>query len=172
MKMWKNWRSTLREEGYLTLQVPQFARITLNHAPNIELVDVPDEWFWSIKDDRPAVGKERGFLHISPAGYAANKESIAQAYLDAVEDESKRRPLSPREYKALPSLAKDEYVCAHGGGQNALLRRTPEAFDAWANNYFEFVRSEAERYMSRASCPDHRREKIGVALARNHYSAN
>jgi hypothetical protein len=80
MQVFKDWAACLRDEGRLTLQVPVF---WLGATPS--LVDVPDDWFYYLKCDgahmRLAVGRESGFLYISPAGYEANKDAIIGAWL-------------------------------------------------------------------------------------------
>jgi len=79
MKIWDDWITCLRGDGYLTLQVPE---ICLG-GPSIT-IDVPDSWFWYLKAGRPAVGREQGFLHISPEGFQANKKALAAAYLGSL----------------------------------------------------------------------------------------
>jgi hypothetical protein len=82
MKVSKTWIEDLRIESRVTLQVPEFSI-----GDDLELVEVPDEWFWRLKldrGDRIAVGKEKAFLYVSPLGYEANKSALADAYLEGL----------------------------------------------------------------------------------------
>jgi len=84
MKVFTDWAECLRDEGRLTLQIPQFA-ISDGDTNGAEYVEAPDEWFFLLKGagtgSRVAVGKEQGFLYITPAGYAANKARILDAWV-------------------------------------------------------------------------------------------
>jgi len=81
MKVFIDWASLLREEGRLTLQVPQFYL----GCSDEWFVEAPDEWFFEIKcegiSSRLAVGREQGFTYISPKGYADNREAIIKAWM-------------------------------------------------------------------------------------------
>ncbi len=67
---------TLAQEGRMTLQVPT----CWYGEPAPKLVDYPDDWFIHITGGRPALGREKGFLHLTRAGWEANKEDIRKAY--------------------------------------------------------------------------------------------
>jgi len=64
----------LMEQGYLSLQVPE---LYIGCAPDPKnLVDVPDEYFIRNNYDKPAVGRESGFLYLSRKGYEHFKPTI------------------------------------------------------------------------------------------------
>lgn len=72
-------------EGRNTLQVPQ-ADIEFgeNGARVVEIYgqteEYPDDYFMEITDnDSPIVGKQRGFLFLSPKGYAHFRNAILEA---------------------------------------------------------------------------------------------
>lgn len=64
----------LASAGYITLQVPDSA------YGDVELENIPAHWVWEIKNQRPALGKERGHLHLTRAGWEANKVAIKAAF--------------------------------------------------------------------------------------------
>lgn len=64
----------LAASGYMTLQVPDSA------SGDVELESIPTCWVWEIKNSRPALGKERGHLHLTRAGWNANKVAIKTAF--------------------------------------------------------------------------------------------
>ena len=61
--------------GYLGVQVAEIA-----YGDDVEYVEAPDEWFIRLKDRRPAVGREDGFLFLTRIGWEANKEQMRQAF--------------------------------------------------------------------------------------------
>jgi hypothetical protein len=76
MKIPKESLFSLMQEGYITLQIPQF---TIGNPGKI--YDYPDEWFSIINSrQRPARGKETGFLYFSLKGWKANKDKIKKAF--------------------------------------------------------------------------------------------
>jgi len=87
MLMKKGIITSLASEGYLTLQVPQYDIIikegrafaqSLTNAEGVE--EHPDHWFIWLKNHRPAVGRETGFLILTREGWEANKEKIKEAF--------------------------------------------------------------------------------------------
>jgi len=128
-----DWISCLRDEARLTLQVPEYA---LGGAP--QTIDVPSEWLWELKvdgDHRLAVGREQGFLHISPAGYAANREAIIEAWV-------KGCAKIDRGYVAEAST-----------------------FDAFAADFFAEVKGRSLWRASRGSCTPNKAKALTAALA-------
>lgn len=94
-RIFKDAITSLASRGHMDIQVPDVA-LAGNAAfhPDdqddlAELVDgeptelVPAEWFVELKGDAPVVGREVGFLHLTRAGWAANKAAIKQAFLAA-----------------------------------------------------------------------------------------
>lgn len=71
-------------EGRIDLQVPT---IYIGQQP--PLVHWPDDWFhWIIphkKGYAPVAGNEKGYLYINSRGYAALKDAIKKAYLQAAQ---------------------------------------------------------------------------------------
>ena len=70
------------EQGYITLQIPT-VQISLDGTfPKEKLIDAPDEWFTTLHSgcERPACGRETGYLYFSRAGWLANKAKIKKAF--------------------------------------------------------------------------------------------
>jgi len=96
MKISKSSLTYLARSGYMTLQVPQYT-ISLGRQLAIgdngevvepEEIEIPDNWIietkhqgglWS-QNERLCVGRERGFWHLSPIGWAANRDAIKEAW--------------------------------------------------------------------------------------------
>jgi len=78
MKILKGSITTLMSEGYMTLQVPTIA-LSLDGI-KAEMAEAPDDWFMFVTRERLAVGREQGFLHLSPKGYRANLDAIKAAW--------------------------------------------------------------------------------------------
>jgi len=88
MLMKKGVITSLASEGRLTLQVPQYDIIikegraffaqSLTCAEGAK--EHPDEWFVWLKNSRPAIGRESGFLFLTRKGWEANKEEIKKAF--------------------------------------------------------------------------------------------
>ena len=78
----------LASKGHLTLQVPTFVVYTDDVVPDGEdgmattgeLMEVPDDWFIYLSSNRPVIGRESGFLHLTRAGYEAFKDDIKVAF--------------------------------------------------------------------------------------------
>jgi len=69
--------------GYLSLQIPEIA-VRFNGGQD-EVENIPDDWVCRLKScDRPAVGKESGFLYLTRKGYEANKPAIRAAFEQAI----------------------------------------------------------------------------------------
>ena len=64
------------EAGRKTLQIPDY-EIGEPQEPRVEM---PDEWFCRLRNRIPAVGRQTGFLWLTRAGYAANRELLLSAY--------------------------------------------------------------------------------------------
>ena len=129
------WLGHLRSEGRMTLQVPEFVL-----GGNPQTVDVPADWVWYLKVDRKgeriAVGRELGFLGISPAGYAANRDEIIAAW---------------------------QAGCARiDRGFDA----KPETFDDFAVQHFAAVKATSLWVAGRESCPMHRADALRSAVSR------
>lgn len=82
MKVIKSAISMLSSEGRITLQVPNRA-LRLPGQPEAEYEEVPDEWLITLKDGRPAAGKESGFLFLTRKGWDANKVKIKEVFSKA-----------------------------------------------------------------------------------------
>jgi len=89
LKIIKDAITTLAGEGRVTLQVPVYevimdkGRAMAHTAYDLEeekIANVPDEWFMSLRNDCPAVGKESGYTFLSRAGWEANKDEIKKAF--------------------------------------------------------------------------------------------
>jgi len=78
MRILKGSITTLMGEGYMTLQVPTIA-LSLDGI-KAEMVEAPDEWFMFVTRERLAVGREQGFLWLSPKGYRANLDALKAAW--------------------------------------------------------------------------------------------
>lgn len=68
--------TTHAARGSKTLQIPD---LCIGDDPE-PTVDMPDEWFCYLRDGVPAVGRQTGFLWLTRAGYAANRELLLAAY--------------------------------------------------------------------------------------------
>lgn len=89
MKILKNAITSLASEGYITLQVPVYdvmiedgraIAYTASALKEEKVMDAPDEWFISLRNNSPTVGKEEGFTFLSRAGWKANKDEIKKAF--------------------------------------------------------------------------------------------
>lgn len=60
---------------YVSLQMGEI-EIYGGLSRSSEFTDLPSEWFCRLKNDRPAIGRENGILHLTKSGYAANREAI------------------------------------------------------------------------------------------------
>ena len=70
----------LASEGRITLQVPPFVIGEISR-----MIDYPDEWFHYVKMIRencyrPVFGREQGYLHLTRAGWEANREALREAF--------------------------------------------------------------------------------------------
>jgi hypothetical protein len=97
MKMQKDTITHLMWCGYLTLQVPEIEVNFGTPLPESAYVDAPDEWFMRLSGDLPS---SRGFLHLSRAGYEANKTAIREAFEVALADPERRRAESWADFEA------------------------------------------------------------------------
>lgn len=82
MKILKDVITHLAGQCRITLQVPDMA-ISFQNAPKgVKYDELPDEWFVYLKGtgQRPAVGKESGFLFLTRAGWEANKDAMQAAF--------------------------------------------------------------------------------------------
>jgi hypothetical protein len=139
------WLGHLRSEGRMTLQVPELAlprpfTTPLMARGNPQTVDVPEGWVWRLKVDRKgeriAVGRELGFLGISPAGYASNRDEIVAAW---------------------------QAGCARiDRGFDA----KPETFDRFAERHFAAVKATSLWVAGRKSCPTYRADALRSAVSR------
>jgi len=87
MLMKKGVITSLASQGYLSLQVPQYDIIIKEERAFAQsLIDAegaeehPDDWFVWLKNHRPVVGRESGFLFLTKKGWKANKEKIKEAF--------------------------------------------------------------------------------------------
>lgn len=86
MKIHSDWLTALRREGRCTLQVPTLTISFPGRTPQIEYVEIPDNWVFKLQDGKkPAVGRMEGVLYISRLGYEANKSAILEAYVEGVQ---------------------------------------------------------------------------------------
>jgi len=77
VKILKDSITSLASEGRMTLQIPQY---DLGSSDAIE-EEVPDEWVVTLRNGSyPAVGKERGYLFLTRAGWFANQDKIQDAF--------------------------------------------------------------------------------------------
>jgi hypothetical protein len=161
MHIFTDWREALRDESRLTLQVPElslsFGGDDEDDEPE-EMEEVPQDWFWYLREDIPAVGRQSGFLHISPIGYAANKAALAKAYIDGSHDG--QRGLDSCLGKWSKSLDPKYVVMEDWGPQEdggrlivPVLALTEEAFDAWAQEHFSRVHKKMLKRIASPSCP-------------------
>jgi len=69
--------TALVSQGYMSLQVPEF-----------DVDFQPDDWFIEVKcvvdGYRLCFGRERGFVHLSPKGFEANKTALKEAFEEGV----------------------------------------------------------------------------------------
>ena len=77
MRIIKDTITQLPGEGYQTLQIPS---LEFGPAVPVDYEEVPDEYVMILHGNRPACGKESGFLFLSPAGYQRYREDIIAAY--------------------------------------------------------------------------------------------
>ncbi len=85
MKILKNSIIYLASCGYRTTQIPQYDfDLSGNYSSAYE--EIPDDWVMTIYGktcSRLALGRERGFWHLSRKGFEANKELIQKAFEDS-----------------------------------------------------------------------------------------
>lgn len=75
MRIYEGAITQLAMSGHLTLQVPD--QVIGKPVPGT--IEVPDDWFVRLKDDRPVTNKrESGFLFLSRKGWEANKSAFVQ----------------------------------------------------------------------------------------------
>jgi len=85
--------TTLIGEVRLTLQVPEFDFVLPGAKPS-KLVSRPDSWFCYLKSNNvPCIGKENGYLHLTEAGYSANKSDLKKALLNGIASKGTRGSL-------------------------------------------------------------------------------
>ena len=78
IQVWKDWIQNVARKPYKGhLQVPT---VCLGSGPYPDVIDVPAEWFMLTTSGRASVGKESGFMMVSPKGWAANKDAIEKAF--------------------------------------------------------------------------------------------
>lgn len=75
MRIFKSSITAMARQGRASLQVPDVAI----GKPIPETEEYPDDWFIVLKDNRPAIGRESGFLHLTRKGFEANKHQLQQA---------------------------------------------------------------------------------------------
>jgi hypothetical protein len=171
-----DWVQSLRREGMLTLQVPVFCVGFEDH--DLELVEVPDDWFWVLRRDGgyniPVVSGHGGFLGVSPLGYAVNKAALAGAFINSPVERcfSLKRSKTP---KTFYNPAIDPILVEHadikpatppGVGQLAFIHKNEEAFDAYASSHFTLVKEATLRVAARPSCPPTRSDALRAAIAK------
>ena len=85
MKILKGAVTSLASQGYITLQIPVYDVWIDQDPQQSETEDIPDNWVIHLKggQNRPVIGKEKGFLFLSKIGWEANWKKIRQAYLDS-----------------------------------------------------------------------------------------
>ena len=67
MKVLKGWENNITT--FKSLQVPTQTKHTTH-----KMLDLPDEWFMEISaKDEPVIGRDMGFLYLTPAGWRANR---------------------------------------------------------------------------------------------------
>jgi len=70
MKILKGWENNV--VTFKSLQVPTQTKHTTH-----KMVELPDEWFMEISSkDEPVIGRDMGFLYLSPAGWRANRDQF------------------------------------------------------------------------------------------------
>lgn len=82
---------TLRERGYISLQIPEYdidtrtgVSMSIDNAKPEDVVDMPDDWFMYVNGELPVIGKQTGFLHLTRKGYEANKDRLKEALKHAI----------------------------------------------------------------------------------------
>ena len=123
--------TALRDEGYATLQAPEYSIgrdsngdvgvISDINSDEPTSIEVPDDWFMRIKSERLAVGKEKGFLFISPKGYEANKADLLEAF---------------------------EMGVATTGRNDDMSR---DDFDRYAQDFFAKVKAKTEKFIAKGN---------------------
>ena len=76
MKIPKDSLTCHPSNGKLTLQIPTYY---VGSPPDFE--ELPDNWFISLKNDRPTTGRELGYTFLTREGYEANKDKIKDAFM-------------------------------------------------------------------------------------------
>jgi len=71
--------------GRIGVQVPH-----IDIDPSPSSVEHPDEWFCWLRDLTPCVGRQKGFLYLTEAGWNANREAIRDAFEQAIRGEYNR----------------------------------------------------------------------------------
>lgn len=109
MKISRSSLTYLARSGYMTLQVPQYtisfgtgSQVAISDEGEVvepDEIEIPDNWIietkhvgglWS-QNERQCVGRERGFWHLSPIGYAANRDALREAW-ESVPEGRRRTP--------------------------------------------------------------------------------
>lgn len=87
MEIFKDTITQLVRRGYPTSQVPSIAI----DSPNLPVEIVPDSWLYLMSFTYGiVVGKQTGFLHLSPEGFVANFDQIEKAWQDATSENLNR----------------------------------------------------------------------------------
>jgi hypothetical protein len=119
MKVFTDFYVSLRNAGYLTLQVPDTA--ICFGGPGPQMIEAPDEWFEYLKAApgkpgpdglspmRRVVGRERGFLFLSRAGFEANKQPIRQVWEQALAEGRTNRGRGDVSWEGFQAFAAEHF---------------------------------------------------------------